>query len=208
MKNMRQIKTLILSFFFASAYALQAIAADVATFEQSKPLKIALVNFKTCVEKSKVGQKEQVGFDGMKKQMETIMIEKEKTLSDVSAKFNDMDYLDSLSPEAEADLKHKYRSLSQEYQQQQNQFYQTLSQANVAIVQKLTQDVTKACEKAAKTHGIDLIINEEAAFYNTSAVDISQIIIKIMDETFTNDNSEKEQAAAAPAPTPAVDVKK
>src|SRR5690349_20074135 len=99
MKIMRHLKLCLAAFSLTAALvaSLTANAAETAastTFEQSKPLRIALVNFKTCVEKSKLGQKEQAAFEGMKKQMETILVEKEKAVAEVATKFNDMDYLD------------------------------------------------------------------------------------------------------------------
>ncbi len=75
--------------------------------------KVGVVNFKTCVEQSEMGKKEQANFESLKKQMEGVLEEKEKALNEIANKFNDPDYLDSLSPEAEAELKHKFRSLNQ-----------------------------------------------------------------------------------------------
>ncbi len=199
MKVLRNIK-LSLAALSVTAALLSSMTVQAAeptgSFEQSKPLRIALVNFKTCVEKSKLGQKEQLAFDGMKKQMETILLEKEKALTDVSSKFNDMDYLDSLSPDAEAELKRQYRTLTQEFSQQQNQFYQTLSQTNVAIVQKLTDAVTKAAEQVAKANKIDLVLNEDSRFYSVSSIDISDMVVKAMDETFAKEPADKAPAAA------------
>ena len=78
-----------------------ALFADVTSFTQTKAPVIAVVDFKACVEKSKLGLQEQASLESMKKQMETILQEKEKKLTELSAKFNDLDYLDSLSPDAE-----------------------------------------------------------------------------------------------------------
>jgi len=172
-------------------------AADTSkSFEQSKPLRIALVSFKTCVEKSKIGQKEQAAFDAMKKQMESILEGKEKSLTEVSAKFNDIDYLDSLSPDAEADLKRQFRTLNQEFNQQQQQFYQTLSQSNMMIIQKLTDAVTKASTAVAKAQNIDVVLNEESSFFAVAAIDISALVINVMDEAFEKEAKETKPGAS------------
>lgn len=180
MKNMRLF---VLSFSAAAALFCSSFA-QAAGFEQPNPLRIALVNFKTCVEKSKMGQKEQASFDAMKKQMETILEEKEKALTDVSSKFNDIDYLDSLSPDAEAELKRQFRTLNQEFSAQQNQFYQTLSQTNMLVIQKLTEAVTKASEEVAKANKIDIVLNDESSFFTVASIDISPLVIKALDEAF------------------------
>lgn len=202
MKILHNLKfTVAAATLSAALLAFVAASADTAptNFEQNKPLRIAIVNFKTCVEKSKLGQKEQASFEGMKKQMESILIEKEKAVTEVAGKFNDMDYLDSLSPDAEAELKRQYRTLNQEFSQQQNQFYQTLQQANVVIVQKLTKEVTKAAEQAAKTNKIDLVLTEESIFYNVGTVDISDMVVKIMDENFAKEPKDSADKSASPA---------
>lgn len=200
---MKAMHNFILSLTVATATLLSAgaaTAAEAGKFEQTKPLRIALVNFKTVVEKSKVGQTEQAKFDAMKKQMETILKEKEKSLSDIASKFNDIDYLDSLSPEAEADLKKQFRTLNQEFNQQQNQFYQSLSQTNISVIQKLTEAVAKASEEVAKKNQIDLVLNEDSCFFNSQNIDISNLVVAILDENF-----EKENKDAKPA-TPSLDA--
>lgn len=172
-----------------SAFAVDAPAAAATTaFDQSKPLRIALVNFKTCVEKSKMGLKEQASFDAMKKQMEAILEEKEKALTEVATKFNDIDYLDSLSPDAEAELKRQFRTLNQEFSTQQGQFYQTLSQTNMLVVQKLTEAVTKACEEVAKNLKLDVILNEESCFFADGKIDISLKVVEVLDRMFEKES--------------------
>lgn len=155
-------------------------------------LKIAIVNFKQCVEKSKVGKQEQTNFENMKKQMETVLAEKEKTLMDMASKLEDGDYLDSLSPEAETDLKRKFRALSQEMGQQQQQYMQSLQQTNYKVVAKITEDVTKAAETIAKEQNIDIVFNEEAAFFVKPELDLSDKVIALLDKNF--DSQAKEPA--------------
>lgn len=202
---MKKLKLFILPVFTAAAFfcAGCAFADTPKGFEQNKPLRIASVNFKTVVEKSKAGKKEQAAFDALKKQMEDIMEEKEKTLTDVASKFNDMDYLDSLSPDAEAELKRQFRTLNQEYSQQQSQFYQTLSQTNMLVIQKLSEDVTKASEEVAKANNIDVVLNSDSVFFAISAIDISDMIVRVLDEKF-----EKESKDAKPAAAPAATKQK
>lgn len=155
-----------------------------ASNNNQQQLKIGVVSFKTCVEKSKVGKQEQANFESLKKQMESVLAEKEKTLNDMASKFNDADYLDSLSPEAETDLKRKFRALNQEISQQQNQYMQTLQQTNFKVVQKLQEQVTKAAEIVAKNEKLDLILNDEGSFYNAPRLNISDKVIALMDTEF------------------------
>lgn len=189
---MKRMNTLFASL---SGAALAAAMLCSATPSDSKPLNIRVVCFKKCVEESKLGKQEQANFEALKKQMESTLTEKEKTLNDMASKFNDPDYLDSLSPEAETDLKRKARALSQELSQQQNQFYQTLSQTNMQVVQKLSETVTKVADQIAKAEKIDLILNEESAFYYSPEIDISAKVIAAMDQMSDKDAA-KETAKA------------
>lgn len=162
--------------FCASTPQLDAAAAKIGT-----------VTFRTCVEKSKYGAKEQKNFDDLKKQMESVLEEKEKALTEISNKFNDPDYLDSLSAEAEAELKHKFRTLNGELQQHQQQYMQILQQTNYKIIQGITEKVNEAADIVAKQKGLDLIINDESTFFHSSSLDVSQDIIKEMDKMFDKD---------------------
>lgn len=177
-----------LSILTACGILLCSAAEPAPTFSgasngQNKPLKVAVVNFKECVEKSKLGQKEQANFDALKKQMETVLLEKEKALNEIASKFNDIDYLDSLSPEAETKLKNEFRTLNTDFNQQQNQFYQALSQTNMKVVQKLNDAITKASSDFAKKNNIDIVFNDESCFFVVPSLNISNEVTKILDAT-------------------------
>lgn len=157
-------------------------------------IKIGVTNFKTCIEQSKLGKQEQGSFEALKKQMESTLEEKEKTLNEIATKFNDPDYLDSLSPEAETELKRKFRALNQELSAQQNQFFQALQQTNFKVVQKLTEAVTKAAATVAEKNKLDIVTNEEASFYYSPKLDISKEVIAVMDQTFDKEAQDANSA--------------
>jgi len=150
-------------------------------FGAAQPVRIATVNFKECLEKSKFGKQEQARFEQMKRELERTMEQKEKELNEMSPKFSD-EYLDSLTPEAEAELKEKFRLLSQEMTQMQNQYYQTLNQANMEVVQKLFEMIGEVSKKISSEKGLDLIINDEVCFYKEKELDVSSDVITKLDE--------------------------
>ena len=147
-------------------------------------LAMGVVNFKECFENSKLGQQEQASFDALKKQAEQVLQEKERAMRDIDSKLRDADYLDSLSPNAEAELKHQFRVLGQESQQMQQQMYQTLNQANLKILQKMSDNVNECASALAKTLKLDCIVNEESCFFYSSKLDITQKVIDMLDQTF------------------------
>lgn len=156
-------------------------------------LKVGLINFKKCVEDSKIGKQEQSTFETLKSKMESVVEEKEKELNVLADKLNDPDQLDLMSAEAETELKRKFRALSQEMNQLQNQYYQSLSQTNMKIVQSLAEVVAKAAEAVAKEERYDLVLNDESAFYYDKALDISSKVVMKMDKQF-----EEEEEKIAP----------
>jgi outer membrane protein len=160
----------------------------------AKELKVGIVNFKECVESSKLGKQEQDNFEALKKQMESVLEEKEKQLNDLATKLNDTDYLDSISAEAETELKRKARAIQNDMQQHQQQFYQALQQANFKVVQQLTEAIGKASKKLAASGNYDLILNEEVAFYANEALNVSKAVVKEMDADFATveQNQEKD----------------
>ncbi|MGA8165088.1 MAG: OmpH family outer membrane protein [Waddliaceae bacterium] len=149
--------------------------------------KIGVVNFKQCVERSKVGKKEQENFESLKQQMEQRLEKKEKTLNETANKLNDPDYLDTLSTDKEAELKHQFRMENQELGQYQQQYYQMLNQANFRIIQQLTETINQASKKVAAEQGLDVILNEEGSFYYSPKLDVTSNVIEVMDKNFQDD---------------------
>ena len=169
-------KTIAILFALVMCAAAPSIAA-----EKGASIHIGTVNVKAILEKSKFGVQEQARFDGMRKQMEHTLAQKEKELSELAPKFTD-EYLDSLTPEAEAELKEKFNTLSQDLTQKQNEFYQTLQQTQGQIVQKVFEMVADASKVLAKEKGFDVIVNDELCFFRADALDVSDDVIKKLDE--------------------------
>lgn len=187
------MKKKISMFACAAIVALSAVilCSAVPSSSSQGPVSIRTVNFKKCVEGSKFGKQEQASFEALKKQMESVLAEKEKTLNDLANKLEDADYLDSLSPEAETEMKRKFRGLSQEYSQLQSQYLQTLQQTNFKVVQKINEKVAEASSTVGKQNNIDLIINDETVFFTSPNLDLSQEVIAVLDQMYEKEPSEK-----------------
>jgi outer membrane protein len=158
---------------------------------------VGIVNFATCIADSKLGKQEQASFETLKKQMSSLLEDTEKQLNDLSAKFNDPEFLDGLSPEAEEEMKNKFRTLNEELNRYQNQYYQVLNQANMRVIQTLSTGINTAAERVAKDKKLSMVVNKEACFYCIPTLDVTDFIITEMDKNF--DTEAKKQAAATPA---------
>lgn len=156
---------------------------------------LGAVNFGTCVNDSKLGKEKQASFEALKKQMSSLLEEKEKQLNTLAAKFNDPEQMDSLSPEQEEELKNQFRTLNEEMNQFQNQYYQVLNQKNMQIVQTIAESITAASAKVAAEKKLSAVFNKEALFYMAPAMDITPAVIAEMDTNF--ETSAKEEASAS-----------
>lgn len=196
MKKLRSLRSILSIAGMAAIFVCSATSVANAAESKAMPssgisqIKIGVVNFKRAVEESKIGKQEQTNFDNLKKQMESVLEEKEKALNEITAKFNDPDYLDSLSADAENELKHKFRSMSQDLQQIQSQYYQTLNQANMKVLQKLNDLVAEASTKVAKDKGFDMMLNDDGGFYFSNALDTSKDVIDAMNLQFDKEQKE------------------
>jgi outer membrane protein len=165
-----------------------ALSADALNF--------GIVNFGTCVTESKLGKQEQASFESLKKQMTALLEDTEKQLNDLAAKFNNPEYLDGLSPEAEEDLKNKFRTLNEDLGRYQNQYYQVMNQANMKILQTLSTSINAASEKVAKDRKLNMVVNKEACFYFTPGLDVTNLIIAEMDKNFAQDSKKQAEVQA------------
>ena len=183
---------------------LSAIGLSTAAFAASDAANVGIVNFSSCISDSKLGKQEQSSFESLKKQMTSMLEDTEKQLNEISAKFNDADFLDGLSPEAEEELKIKFRTLNEELSRYQNQYYQVLNQANMKIVQTLSNSINGAAEKVAQNKHLTMVLNKDACFFYSPALEVTPLIVAEMDRNYDQD-AKKHAAAAEPAEASAVE---
>lgn len=150
-------------------------------------LNFGVVDFKRCVEESKLGKSEQATFESLKTQMSTLLEKGEQELEEIAKQVKDPD--DSLSPTALENLQKKYQALAQELMRSQNQYYQILNQTNVKVIQSLTTKVGEAATAVAKSKNLNLVLNNEACFYNLPEADITNAVIAELDRRFSSQDA-------------------
>lgn len=175
---------------------LSLLALCTAGFSNSDAKSsVGVVNFASCMTESKMGKQEQAAFEALNKQMSTLLEDTEKQINELAGKFNDSEYMDGLSPEAEEELKIKYRTLSEEMGRYQNQRYQVLQQANMRIVQGLHGKIQEASQAIAAKNKLTMVLNKEACFFVTPTFDVTSLVIAEMDKAFELEASKKQAAA-------------
>jgi len=162
--------------------------------------KIATASFKRCLEESKIGKDEQAKFEKMKREMEQSIERKEAELKEMAPKFSD-EYLDALTPEAEAELKKNFQELSQQVTQERNQYMYTLNQLDYQIVQKIYEKVVVLAKDVANQHQVSIIFDGDRCLYRDEKLDLSDEIIAQLDAQF--DLSQKEPSQTMEVQKPA-----
>lgn len=163
---------------------LQASHAKQDTKQQEAKNEIGIVNFTSCITESKLGKQEQESLENVKNQMTTLIKDIEGQLTDLSAKLNDPDYVDGLSPEGEQEAKMRLHALHEEYERYQGQFYQIMQQANIKLVQTVSSYVNAATDKIAKAKNLALVVNKDACFSFRESFDITTDVVAEMDKAF------------------------
>jgi outer membrane protein len=154
---------------------------------------VGIVSFPDCIMNSKYGKEQQAEFETLKKQLSSLLEETEKQLNDISTKLNDTEYLDSLSPEAEEDLKTKFQSLNDDLNRYQGQYYQVLNQANMRIIQMMTTRIGEGSEQVAKDKKLNVVINKDACFYCSPKLDVTSVVIAEMDKRYDAEAKNREE---------------
>ena len=193
------------SFFQKSLLALGLIFASSTSFADGS--NFGIVNFSTCITDSKLGKEEQISFENLKKQMSAHLEDTEKQINELAAKFNDPDYMDGLSPEAEDELKTKIRTLNEELARFQNQYYQVLNQANMKVMQNINGNINVAAEKIAKDKKLSMIVNKEACFFYNPSLDVTNLVIAEMDRSFEVESKKQKATASVPSDKSLQEVK-
>lgn len=156
---------------------------------QKEELKIGVVDFRVCMEKSYFGQAEQHKLEAMRNEMVSNLESKEKQLTELTDKLQKPDYMDALSPEAEENLQREYATLSQEIQVYQQQAYQALNQAQMKMFQNVNAEVAKSAEYLASQNKLDLVINQETCFYFKRPLEMTQMVVQDLNRHFQPEES-------------------
>lgn len=195
----------------AADASMKPAATDLKSMTEKPAVSIGVVNFKRCVEDSKYGKFQRQSFEGMRKEMESNLEKKEKKLQEIVKNFDNPDYVDGLSPEAEEKAKDEYRSISQDLAQMQQQYYQMLSQVNQKALMVLADEVATSSREVAGKKGLSVVLNDEGCFYYAESYDISADVVKAMDQHYdaAPPKEEKVNLTAPEATTePAAQTKK
>jgi outer membrane protein len=169
-------------------------AQTTHTFSQPSQ-RFGIVSTKKCLEESNIGKQETANFRKMETQMKEVLEEKVRVYREVDSKLNDEDYLDSISAEAERELKNKRSSIRKEATALEGEFVQTLEQANLKIAQKVTEMISKASAEVAQdsektNEPLSMILTDQACTYFNPQLDVTDRVIVKMNQMFENEQKD------------------
>lgn len=187
-------KSLCLALLPVAIFAAES--KDVVNIE---PARVGIVSVRACVEQSKEGQTARDSLENLNKSLTKSLDELSKKLEEINIKLENEDVRDSLAPEAEKALQDERDNLLQEHEMRRMHFSQQMQQAQMAAMQTLFDRVSKASEGVAADLNLNLIIQEDSAFFFSPKLDVTDRVIAVMDTLHTQEAAKKEQLAAESA---------
>ncbi len=172
-----------------SAVVFASLFLTAPSFASDKVASIGVVDFAKCIMESKHGKKEQENYESLKTRMQKAVEDLDTQMSETANKLQDKDLLDSLSPEAEQELRIKFQTLGEEMQRYQGQFYQVMQQANMKLMQSMHELIENASHEVGQSNKLTLIINKDAAFHFSPALEVTDKIIGELNKKFDKESS-------------------
>lgn len=185
---------------FKKTAMLTLALASCTAAAHADDLKVGVVSLERCSNESKLGKKEQANFESINKQLSSIIADLESQMQTMVNDFNNPEVMDSLSPEAEEEMKMKFQGLNEDYHRTKQQYMQVMNQAQMQRVQTLTDKAAEASQKVAKEKGLSFVVRDDACFYyNTNQADITADVINVLDKEFDLDQKKQAEVKAASA---------
>lgn len=163
--------------------------------------KMGIVSFEKVVDSSDFMKAQINTLEAMQTQDSAMLEQKQAELDDIAAKLDDPDYRDGLSPEAEQELIEKQGHLAEELQFYEYQRGQTYRQAGAKIQMKLLSQIEEVCQQIAKTDSYSMIFMDNGVMYYDPSLDISEIVVKKVNELYQKQKVEEEASLKSKSET-------
>ena len=156
-----------------------------------------IVNFANCVNDTKLGKQEQASFETTRKQFFSLIEDTDKQIKEITAKLEDKETLEGLTPEAIKEMEDKKGQLQAEFGHYQEQYGHFISQGQYRFLKPIQESAVKAAENVGKSKGLTKIANREAYLYYAPSLDITADVVKEMDKMFDEEAKKQADASAA-----------
>lgn len=144
---------------------------------------LGVVDFNQVIHSSQKAQTEQKALDSLRKELEGQVTTIEKEIQTLSDQLKDPDHLDSLSQEAEGEMRLKLQGLAEERMRMIQAVTGQYQQAAQKYLQSIAQAVGQVSAEVAKKRGLQMIVNKESVFYALPEADCTQDVIQLLDSS-------------------------
>lgn len=162
--------------------------------------KIGIVSFANCIQESKYGKKEQSTLKGMQNQITSLIKDTEQQLQEIATKLNDPEYIDTLSPEGEQELKIKFQNHQEDLMRYQQQYSEFINQANYRVMQTMFFHVKNAAKIVSERLNLDYVLDENSVICNNAGIEVTNQVIQELDILF--EKEENATSKVVPVTTP------
>lgn len=153
-----------------------------------------VVNFQTCMEKAKIAQDKRRELENFDKQFRVKIDEIQKHCKEIDDKLNNVEYVDSITAEAEENLKKERQAEMQKLMGTQNEFQQIMQQQQMAFSQSFMISLGDAAQKVAKEKKLSHVIAKEACLYYDDNLDLTEDVIAKINAIYDKQQREAEKA--------------
>ncbi len=178
-------------FLLLAATSLISTKAALGATSAGAP---GVVNFQTCMEKAKIAQDKRRELENFDKQFRVRIDEIQKHCKEIDEKLNNVEYVDSITAEAEENLKKERQAEMQKLMGTQNEFQQIMQQQQMAFSQSFMISLGDAAQKVAKEKKLSHVIAKEACLYYDDNLDLTEDVITKINALYDKQQREAEKA--------------
>jgi len=171
----------------ASAISTQGFATEASNLP-------GIVNFQACVSETKVAQEKQKELEGLEKQFRVRIDEIQKRCKEIDEKLGNEAYIDSISAEAEENLKNERQAEVQKLMSAQNEFQQIMQQQQMAFQQSFVLSLSDAAKQVAKERGHSFVISKDACLFYDDKLDMTKDVVAKVNAVYDAQKQELEKA--------------
>lgn len=170
-----------------------ASLASTNSFAEASNLP-GIVNFQACVSEAKIAQEKQKELEGLEKQFRVRIDEIQKRCKEIDEKLGNEAYIDSISAEAEENLKKERQAEVQKLMSAQNEFQQIMQQQQMAFQQSFVLSLGDAAKQVAKERGHSYVISKDACLFYDDNLDMTKDVVAKVNAVYDAQKQELEKA--------------
>ncbi|MGH8128634.1 MAG: OmpH family outer membrane protein [Gammaproteobacteria bacterium] len=161
---------------FSAAILVLAFAAAPVAMAAGNSTKVGLIDVQQVLAKSSAGQEVMQQIQGFGKQLQAKMGAKQDKLKKERDDIEKNAKIESKAQQEKA--QQTFQTHVQSYQKQAQNARQSFNQKRASYMVPLQAKLNDVITAYAKRHGYDLILDSQAAVYNTPGMDITDAILK------------------------------